>query len=401
MLPTSVDTPTGYVSIAVSGAKTPNYRNLAANGNFIPPLGYSLKLDIGDTKLVSIWGSDQYWGTNNSWSYMYTWGRWSIREWYNPFDESDVTSALTRFNNNMLLKIKGQSLPILMALKERKETASLITKFLDKTVQAASYVRHPKKFFKIFRGRNPTARESRRLNNSLKRLLKREALHRRSPTFHRAVTISDAYLEYRFAWRPLLSDISDMYNGAAEAMKKATCKSARKGISFVSKFNRDLPTFFNRGTPGGTLHSDVSIRGHQKIFYSIDDATLALYSNSQSLMATLWDSVPYSFIVDGLVNISKYLECSNATLGLKFNSGYKSVIMKADTTLQPNRIFWNGSCKCRFDQLPSTRTQLSFNRQILTGFPVPKLEFPYEDYLTTQHIADLGALAIQKLKRVF
>lgn len=401
MIPTSVDTPDNYVSVIVSGSKTPNYWSLVSEGDFVPPLSYSLKLDMGDKKLVTVMGSDQYWGPNNTWTVVAGWGRHAIRDWFDPFSEPDVTSVLTRFDNNMLLKIKGQSLPILMALKERKETASLIVKFLDKTVAAASYVRHPRKFFKVFRGRNPTARESRRLNNSLKRLLKMESNHRRSPSFHRAVTVSDAYLEYRFAWKPLLSDISDMYDGAANAMKKATCKSARKGISFFSEINRDLPTFFYPGNPGGTLHSDISISGHQKIFYSIDDATLALYSNSQSLLATMWDSVPYSFIVDGLVNISKYLECSNATLGLRFNSGYKSVIMKAYSTLQPKPVFWNGSWKCKFDQLPSSRTQISFNRQILTGFPVPKLEFPYEDYLTTQHIADLGALAIQKLKRVF
>lgn len=192
-----------------------------------------------------------------------------------------------------------------------------------------------------------------------------------------------------------------MLDGATNVMKKSTAKMARKAIAKEFTFVRDLPTFFSNGTPGGQLQAVVSIKGHQKIFYCIDDASLALYSQSQSFMATGWDSVPYSFIVDGLVNVSKFLECSNATLGIRFLSGYKSVVVRAASSLKPIPYFWNGSWKLRYDQLPSYRTQLTFNRQILTDFPVPKLEFPYEDYLTTQHVVDLGALAIQKLKRFF
>lgn len=241
-------------------------------------------------------------------------------------------------------------------------------------------------------GRPPRAWESRRLANSHKRLLKMRANGMR-------ITAHTAFLEYRFAWLPLVHDISDMMAGVAKAMQKGTDSFSRKGVSKTVEGKTPLSRY-----AGSTVDWSVTVQGHQKVFWTIDDASLALYSQFQSVSATIWDSVPYSFVVDGLVNISKYLECSNAVLGVKFLSGYKSVkqigvskasyvkVPAADLSGQPCELLTTG---------PSARYQLKFNRQLLTNFPEPRLEFPYKEYINLQHIADLAALVSQKIKLKF
>lgn len=331
------------------------------------------------------------------WSGWYTWTKpdptpRGIRQWFDPLLLSEVSDQFKKFDNGLLLKIKGQSLPILMALKERKQTAELITDFFRKSLTAIQHVRHPKKFFYSFMGRPPRAYEARRLANSHKRLLKMRANGMR-------VTVHTAFLEYRFAYTPLLHDIIDMYHGVEQAMQKGQDSFSRKAISKTLEGKSPLFWF-----AGSMIDWSVTVQGHQKVYWTIDDASLALYSQFQSVGATVWDSVPYSFVVDGLVNISKFLECSNAVLGVKFVSGYKSVkqigiskvtyteILGTDGGGMPAKIKTEG---------PSARYQLKFQRQLLTNFPEPRLEFPYEDYINLQHIADLAALVSQKIKLKF
>lgn len=405
---------TRYIAYSEDRHLTPDYHYRVANDLPLLPLPYSMNLDIGDKKPV-IYTANSF-NASTKWPYTF-WdfdnikhvvpiGQWSgwytmtkpeptsrgIKQWFNPFVLSDVSDQLTKFDNGLLLKIKGQSLPVLMALKERKQTAELITSFFQKSLTAIKHVRHPKKFFYSFMGRPPRAWENRRLANSYKRLLKRQVNGMR-------VTVHDAFLEYRFAYIPLIHDIVDLYKGAERAMQKGQDSFSRKAISKTLEGKTSLSRF-----AGSTIDWTVTLQGHQKAFWTIDDASLALYSQFQSVSATVWDSVPYSFVVDGLVNISKYLECSNAVLGVKFLSGYKSLkqigISKAtftkvngsDLSGMPAKILTTG---------PSARYQLNFKRQLLTNFPEPRLEFPYKEYINLQHIVDLSALISQKVKLKF
>lgn len=416
---TNINTSTEYLSIVKSGAVTPNFRQLVDEGVFLPPLNYYLEMDKGDKANLGVLYNSYNDGFGHGWNYTF-WdaygsmhvvppGQWSgycfrykpsssvrVSAILDPLSSSEISAAYKKFDNNMLLKLKGQSLPVLMALKERKETGALITSFLQKGLDAAQVIRHPKLFFKRLRGRNPTTAEGRRLNKIHQRLLRKSRSQR--------VSIADAYLQYRFAWSPLVADIRDFVEGAEKAMKKGISKSARKGINYQRSYVDPL-TSLQGNLPGISAEVDISITGHQKIFYSIDDVSAAAYSQMQSIGATLWDSVSYSFIIDGLVNISKYLECSNATLGLRFNSGYKSIKVICVTKLHyggpVSKLDPGAVSSLAKTSGPIGRYQLKVTRQVLTDFPVPTLEFPYEDYLSAVHVADLAALLKQKLKRSY
>lgn len=427
---TNYSTDTEYRIITKVGATTLNYQEILEEGGYLPPLPYSISLDIGNkgrtfTSIQKMVPANYNWAVHTYWD-MYSnkivinrgsLGPVTVKSRQSPNPEAlsayvpdplasaDVADALKRFDNNLLLKVKGQSLPILMALKERKATADLIGDFLDKSYKAAYSVRHPRLFFKALRGRFPNQSETRRLNNAHKRLLRKAKRQKLLGAHSKPVTIADAFLQYRFAYSPTLKDIKDMVDGVDKAMKKGTDKIVRKGISYNKSFKATTAWGWLFGDH--YIDTDISIVGHQTVNYMIDDASAAAYSQMQSISATLYDNVPYSFIADGLVNISKYLECSNAVLGVRFVSGYKSVKQICIQKMTIKEPTWSGSnsitpaVKTIVTEFPSNRYQLKFTRQILTAFPEPRLEFPYKDYINLQHIADISALLVQKLKGKF
>lgn len=150
---------------------------------------------------------------------------------------------------------------------------------------------------------------------------------------------------------------------------------------------------------------DVTITGHTKVFYRIDDATAALWSQFQDIPVVIWDSVPYSFVIDGLVNISQYLDLRNATMGVRFDSGYTSLKYLSVCKVTP-RTFTNpdGLADAKrhvYTTYPSARYQLNFSRSILADFPSQMLEMPLLDYFNLTHITDLSALSLQLMKRKF
>lgn len=421
---TSIDNNEGYLVITKSGATTPHFKELVAENLYVPPLPYSLSFDKGDKTRASR-GMARY----NGHSYAVDYGKpfgtiqaktWSvlipdlsteskykgINSYINPITDSKVTYEVGRMNNKLLMKLKGQSLPIIMALKERKETGRLITGFLDKTIHALKVIRHPRQVFKAYRGVNPTAAEGRRLNKIHQRLLRRA--RQQSKGMKTALTAGDAWLQYRFAWMPLYKDILDTMAGAAKAMEKSRATFVRKGINktVTGKTTGGPRLYFNWGEEGMyQFNWNVTITGHTKVFYRIDDATAALWSQFQDIPVVVWDSVPYSFVIDGLVNISQYLDLRNAVMGVRFDSGYTSLKYLSVCKVTPREVTHPDgpvdAVRHIYTTYPSARYQLNFSRSILAGFPSQMLEMPLLDYFNLTHIADLSALSLQLMKRKF
>lgn len=370
---------------------------------------YSIDFADGVTKVVHKVPAKSWSPVLNS-GYSYATSR-SIRDVFgDPILWPECTTALAKMQNGLLAKVQGQSLPVLMALKERKQTASLIRDTVQRLYNGARLIRHPRKMFKALRGRGPSAIELRRLRRIERRLLKRRLRENKSSTFGE-FHIEQAFLEYRFAWLPLIKDCQDMLDGMDKALKKGISKSARKGISFSLSKAPELKYFANQVDPGAISDSSVSIVGHMKVFYAIDNASLALFSQCQGVAATIWDGVPYSFLFDGLVNISKYLDLLDATMGVKFLDGY--VVTLSRSACNANNGSWfrsssagkldgsDGAVLYKYDDIQGTSIHLKMIRQILSDFPPPVLEYPYRDFVTVQRVADIAALAIQFGRRIF
>lgn len=139
------------------------------------------------------------------------------------------------------------------------------------------------------------------------------ALMRRGWTASRAA--AQAWLEYRFGWRPLVSDIS----GTVKALTKSLPK---RDTILVARSGRELKfEDFYSGSVSWVAGTVVTRRGtwtskvqaSAGVIYTLRDASEAelrahyLGLDLYSVPSTVWEVIPYSFVVDYYVNVGAWL----------------------------------------------------------------------------------------------
>lgn len=139
---------------------------------------------------------------------------------------------------------------------------------------------------------------------------------------------ADWYLAWKFGWDPLLRDAYGVYQVAQEAMKPAMLLEAESGVY-------DDVTQSDLLSPGGTLRQNGwARRNHRtKIWASVSDSLLR---NASKVGLTdpagiAWEILPWSFVIDWGLPIGNCLQAANATYGLTFVGGIRSVWAEGET----------------------------------------------------------------------
>jgi hypothetical protein len=148
--------------------------------------------------------------------------------------------------------------------------------------------------------------------------------------------LADTYLEWTFGWKPLVSDIAQAYVGLQNRNRFGDRQAIR--VSATDNFPLTLPTTFNLSSLGGF--------GLAQITYRVTGTyTVAMYgmirtgvgtdgsvSRAQVLqldlphfVPTIWDLIPYSFIVDYFVNVGEIIRALS-TIDSVFMWGGQDVI---------------------------------------------------------------------------
>jgi len=132
--------------------------------------------------------------------------------------------------------------------------------------------------------------------------------------------IADTWLEYAFGWAPLISDI----DGSMKALSRINCYHAANEV-VSGKANRDTKTNHDISNtypsllvPAFTvnLHGESktqsSVKFHGRV--SIDEPNGPSFeagvwgSRIKDIVPTLWELIPYSFLVDYFLPVGKTLE---------------------------------------------------------------------------------------------
>lgn len=382
-----------WVSFNRLGAKTPNFFEAVSRGEWINPLPYQIveEKNVIGTLTNSILGSSiSYVGVRR---FSYTDA--SLGSSPCALARAEIDSCINKRSTSIdmgnLRKLKGVSIPLVMAFLERKETAGLMVKTLGRFIKAAENIRHPVKFFKAL-GYKASRRTRLKMKRSLLRNIKRG----------RFTTVGDAWLEYRYAWLPLMMDIHDL----SVAASKVAEKEARRSVSSSGAINAfgSVNGGFPSSPANDAVKMDWAVIGHIKrqIYYRVDSSLLSLTGAMMHPLAIAWDVVPWSFVVDWFANISDYLDLQNATLGLVPMGGYSST--RLSIYINPTsrgKVPWGGwggwyetkgSCIG-----PVSRE--SFSRVLLTNFPSPSIVVSNPiDALTHNRILDSIALLSGVLK---
>jgi len=147
----------------------------------------------------------------------------------------------------------------------------------------------------------------------------------------RALAVADVWLEYRFAAMPLVRSVHDAFRSISYVDDRPVRLTARgKSGGQVSASETRTMTHSNGTT---TFDFDVkttrNVRYRSSILYQIDnpvkDWRYTFGLRTQDLPETAWQVVPYSFMVDRLVNVSA------AIRGLTVLANPKLEILAAST----------------------------------------------------------------------
>lgn len=199
-------------------------------------------------------------------------------------------------------------------------------------------------------------------------------------------SVSDAWLQYNYGWRPLASDIASAQANVHRALAKGLAISAKRGANLTRSWTRDnLPGDYNERVV-------VEHRMLCELGAVMDNPSLA-YLNSFGLINPLsiaWELVPWSFAIDWFVPVGKTLEAVTATLGLVFNGG----------RITEHRKYWierkyvsgrRSAWRVCEDEGLYAEEGWGFQRTALTAFPHPAFYADMTPYSTTRA---LNALAL-------
>lgn len=200
------------------------------------------------------------------------------------------------------------------------------------------------------------------------------------------------WLEYQYAWRPLMSDIYDSYGLLTKGFgeRPQLIRAVRKLDS-----TSDIDITFN----GVHAKGNVTVEDRCILFYQLDSSTLAKYGQLGLInpLEVLWAITPYSFVIDWFLPVGNLLQALTATIGTTFVGGCLSRKAQGSRTLDivaasgmrspyiKERSNW--SCVSRHQH---------FERTVISTPPLPGLYF--KNPLSTTHVTSAAALVAQLVK---
>jgi hypothetical protein len=137
--------------------------------------------------------------------------------------------------------------------------------------------------------------------------------------------VSDTWLEYSFGWVPLLSDIDDAAKALAESGTKFPPWKMVKGYGSERIQWRDSILTVSSATLPSMRYSSKQFTKAEVIYYGQVGVNTSSVANPQRVgfdssnwVPTLWELVPYSFLIDYFANIDDIIDAVTLT-----NSGIR------------------------------------------------------------------------------
>lgn len=194
--------------------------------------------------------------------------------------------ALTELDTELLLKIKDQKVNLSVSIAELGKSTDMVFNLARDMVSS---------FRKLRSGR-------------LVREVIRDLSHPRSRASKK---VAKRWLEYTYGWQPFLGDIWNLSNQITKSIQ------AGRFIDVIVRKRISDSLVDNGGYSGIVMSRHVL---HQKIHgrYKIDSVGLKYLAELgvTNPLAVAWELVPYSFVVDWVVNVGDYLSALDALVGV-------------------------------------------------------------------------------------
>jgi hypothetical protein len=238
--------------------------------------------------------------------------------------------------------------------------------------------------------RHPADALQRRLRSYLSTVKKRGRGLRNASTSKKNAVVSQTWLEYSFGWKPLLFDIRNSAEALAQIM---TGVRSLEPVRAQGSTRDNYVDDYDAGTIGFSFGS-LSYRAravretHAYLYGAVDtsiDGNMPTVSSAfglrpHDIIPTIWELIPYSFVVDYFSNIGDIISC--ATFATNYLAWWGSSVTTEvtsetldfhDTTSYfqiPNSLTTTGSCSGSGTKIKHK----SFSR-VLNPILVPSVHF--------------------------
>lgn len=195
------------------------------------------------------------------------------------------------------------------------------------------------------------------------------------------------WLELQMGWKPLLFDLDSAAKAIADYVERKPpdlCKVSGRGGR-----ERKTKTIFPATTQWFAGESVVNDTNECQVvlYYTFNDRTVATAKKFglTTVLPTIWELVPFSWVVDYVIGVGEFLENLTAYQGLDFHSGCVTHRYKSETIWgQPGKgVYFEAfeyAGSLRYLQRYSacvgawrySRKHFSMNRSVLTSFPYQK-----------------------------
>lgn len=171
---------------------------------------------------------------------------------------------------------------------------------------------------------------------------------------------ANAWLEYRYGWKPIILDMQTIIKEAHK--KREKCDQlrlvSRAGDMQESTDSINWSAQSGGGTTGGRTSykrtkCDVGVMYDYKSRTSTEELQRILGFRARDVPATLWELVPYSFVVDWFVNVGEWLQAITPDPNVTFRGHWATHVQEVTVdswdswvyvgTLPVHVTVWQGS----------------------------------------------------------
>lgn len=293
--------------------------------------------------------------------------------------------------NSLLNQVKDAKVNVAQFYAERRQTLSLITNTASRIAASYEALRSGNivKAAKSLGGVRP----SRRVRRGF----------RKSHADGVPDAAASAWLQMQYGWIPLLADVK----GAVEALHTFTSdmdviRSVGRGSYKEEDTRKGAGSLGLEFQSKSTIEVFVKYTSFHKVLASATQMSTALGLQNPALLA--WELVPYSFVVDWFLPIGNYISSIDATAGLAFSTGSRTLTVRRKVT-----ITWSKSTPIRYDPFNPGVAQI--NGMIKASKEViditrdrtnqaPSVRFPYpKNPLSRSHVTSAISLLVSAFNR--
>jgi len=302
---------------------------------------------------------------------------------------SEIDAADRLLKNKLLLKIKDQKINVQQFLAERDQTIRLVT---ETVTSIASAIKNLK------RGNIRGAFEQVGIPLSNRYLRKFNKHYVRD----QSAAIANGWVKMQYGVRPLLNDVK----GAAEflAQRIAEQKPPIQRVVAVTTIDTRAdrkftikPDYVRNVTELNTCQYTIKYTVYFKQNLSVSNLPTQLGLTNPALI--LWELTPWSFVVDWFLPIGNFLSALDATVGLTFEGGCKTVFIRAnarkDFTAHNTR--WGTNSYVYSSEQKTYRQKIQCIRTTLAGFPSSQIP-AFKNPVSTEHMLNALALLRQQFR---